>query len=139
MSEKENQASDERILSELESITKGMIFVSETDSEVSPFIMSKEEFYELGDLSARAIDEESEKIEQFDANSFLDKMKKTEEWFSRREIENSRKWKELKKFFRKNFNEIKGIKIGRVRKEIYLFAETESGKIVGVKMKSVET
>lgn len=136
---KKKKLSGERLLTALEDACQGLIFISETDSEVAPVfcdgqrINSFVEFLKDQKLPADA------PIEQKPAEDFFERLTTDRDWHQKEEKKTVRRFGKLRKVIFDNLDEVTLFRIGRIRIDIYVLGFDATGNVAGIRTRSVET
>ena len=137
-SENKNSSS-EQIFGALHTACEGLIYISETDSPIVPFIGNL-----VKEVSAKTILEQAnspsgETIEEVSFDDFFAKLTAVKDWFGERETARAKKFLDLKRLMEENLTDLKVFRIGEIRIKIYLAGLDQNGRLLGVKTDAVET
>ena len=122
----------------LEDICGPLEYVSETNESVETFIAGKPPSITLkGYLMALGIDNGT--IEEVKFDEFFLKLTAEKEWHGTAERERAKGFSRLCDLMKKNLEEIRVIRVGRVRIDIYVVGIDVKGRLTGVKTKALET
>ncbi|MFN0140073.1 MAG: nuclease A inhibitor family protein [Pyrinomonadaceae bacterium] len=128
-----------KILSEISRVCDDLIYISEQDAPMTAFVsdLTGEEEREvtLFRLSAKA----NEKIEQIDFNIFFERLTGAKDWHGEKEKERARKFLALKRTLENNLKQLQVLKLGRIRKDIFVVGRDKDNRLMGVRTESVET
>lgn len=129
----------DKILSEISRSCEGLIYISETDEPITAF------------LSERRADEKPEKtllqlstkmngqVEEINFDNFFERLTGEKDWHGAKEKERVQKFRALKKTLEDNLTQLKVLKFGRVRKDIFVVGRDKDNRLLGVRTESVET
>ena len=121
-------------LVEFSRLAKGVIFISETDAELEPFIEKHggEEF--LGALEDKANDTEEVSFEKF-----FDRLTARKEWHTAADRKRIAAWSKIREYLEDHLTDLRVVRIGKVRIDIVVFGKTTEGSVVGFRTRAVET
>lgn len=123
----------------LESLTKDLIYISETDAEIVPFTFAKAEAVTAAEVIAHAGLKTDAPVEETDADAFFSRLTTIKDWFGPREKEAAGRFFALKAELKKELRDVRVFKIGKVQIDIYVVGIDRQGRLAGVKTKAVET
>jgi hypothetical protein len=109
--------------------TEGMIYISESDYPIEPFLVPKES--ELG------IDPASSPSLTFEA--FFAPLIEEEDWFGDEEREDMERYRHLKAMLESHLSDLRVYKSGDVEKTITIAGRTLDGQIAGIRTTAIET
>ena len=123
----------------LEKACKKLIYISETDSPVEPFIDS-----EIGEVTkasvAQALNRRpSEAVEEVELRDFFEKLTRTRDWHNEAQQQLTQRFAELEKLLKANLEDAKVFRFGTIRIDIFAVGKDTDGKLAGVKTVAVET
>lgn len=129
----------EKLFTALRKVCTGLVFVSETDSPVEPFLVEKKHGISLAAFTAgkRSFDEKNFKTDS--ATDFFERLTRHAEWYGEREIRAAARFSELRDLIFGNLIDVELIRVGSVRIEIVIVGRDAEGNLAGVKTSSVET
>lgn len=137
---KESVCTDKQIfLEKLKEAAKGLIYLSETDSEVLPFIGEKSETVDVKSLLKQIDIASDANISEVDFEEFFENLTKFEDWFDKEETETAEKFLKLKNLLEANLSDLRVFKFGNIEIEIYVVGLDKNNKLLGIKTKAVET
>jgi len=128
----ENSFSDQ-----IKIIVKNLYYISESDSEIFPFIGEKCESVS-GDELLRQL-KRNDPVEERDFEDFFKRLTEMQEWFGDEETTTANKFLELKELLLKNLKDMKIFKVGKIQVEIYIVGLNSESVLAGVWTKAVET
>lgn len=135
MAENEKTTLSDRI----EKACRGLVYISETDSEVEPFRGAKAAGTGTDDFRYAAEIGSDIEIESGDVYEFMERLSQKHEWHSGRDEQNAAGFRELFKLLKKELNDLRLYRVGRVSLQIYVVGIDKKGRMRGVRMRSVET
>jgi Nuclease A inhibitor-like protein len=124
----------------LASLTKGLLFMSESDYPLEPFV------FEKGGAAATARDAAVEKgadskaeFKELNFDSFFGNATREQDWQGEEARATVKKFQALVGFLKESLSDIKVYRVGGVDADVYVVGHTKSGGFAGVKTKVVET
>lgn len=129
------------ITAELEKATKGLMYMSESDYPLEPFVW---EGQEKESLSAKALLKRikrppSTPVETVELEEFLGAQAKEQDWHDDQERKDAKRFQELIKMLKKRLKDIQVFKVGKRNLDVYVVGKTEDGDLAGLATKAVET
>lgn len=123
---------------DLEEVCGSLTFISETDADVYPLLAGRPASRSLADYLA-ALDLTSDQTEEREFGKFFDRLTSEKDWHGPREKKRSARWQQLREVLNNNLDDIRVIRAGRIRIDIYIVGVDASGRLAGVKTKAIET
>jgi Nuclease A inhibitor-like protein len=121
----------------LASLTKGLLYMSESDYPLVPFVVEKGA---AADARAAAIPKDSQaEVSELGFDNFFGNATREQDWQDEAARATVTKFQALVKFLKENLRDIKVYRVGGVEADVYVVGRTESGGFAGVKTKVVET
>lgn len=118
---------------------KGLIYISETDAAVVPFVAGHAEETSLKSLQ-KFIDSDSDvPVEEIDYEHFFDRLTKKRVWHGDNETERAQRFANLKSILDDELTDLIVCKVGRIRIDIFVAGIDENGNLAGIKTFAVET
>lgn len=136
---KENNINENELTKKIEKIAEGLIYISETDAEISAFIGEKTETVTVKEVLKQIGDTTDPPVEERDFNEFFSRLTKLQDWFGSEEIFIAEKFAELKTLLEENLKDLKVFKIGKIKLDIYVVGLDNENNLTGIKTKAVET
>ena len=135
----ENSPDHDSLVAALWSVCEGLVYISETDSPVQPFVAGV-----TGEVTARTILQETGKdastpTEERDFGQFFERLTTLKDWYGDTEKARAKKYLELQKLLEENLFDLKVIRIGNIRLDIYALGLDKDGRLTGVSTFAVET
>ena len=130
--------SDALFQRELKAACRSLVFISETDADVTPFTVEPPTSRSLASYLA-ALDITSEEIEERDFDKFFDGLTSEKDWHGPNEKKQTKRWSNLRDVLQKNLDGLRVIRVGKVRLDIYIAGVDATGRLAGVKTKAIET
>jgi len=138
MSDK-NSGTRKDLKTRLESACRGLIFVSETDSEVTPFFGKQTTSFNVEELLAAAGINNKRPVSVISYEDLFDKLTREREWHTERQSTNARGFRALRLLLTSELSELMALKIGEINIEFVLIGRDKEGYVAGVKMRAIET
>jgi hypothetical protein len=123
----------------LKKATDGLVYLSETDSEVLPFIGGKYETDNLETLLKQINPASELRIKEINFENFFENLITIQDWFGLEEKETAEKFLKLKKLLEENLKNLKVFQIGEIEIEIYVVGLDKDNNLLGIKTEAVET
>ena len=123
----------------IKELSEGLYYISETDAEILPFEGNIAETVTKEELLRQTNNEPNAPVEERIFTEIFARLTKTEDWFGDEEKATSEKFLALQEFLEENLKDLKVFKIGRIQIDIYFVGLDESGKLMGIQTKAVET
>ena len=131
------------LLETLKKLTKGLIYSSEADFAVKPFLWTKTEVEaELltpDKVKALLKIKPNDAVEIVTLEAFFESAVALEDWFGEEEKQTAKQFQTLADTLRTNLAEIAVYKIGTAKKTVVIVGKTKDGEYAGVTTKVVET
>ena len=135
----EDKKSGKELEKEIERIVSGLYYISETDSEIFPFVGDKAEDVTREIILSQTKCADGFEIEERNFAEFFAPLTKIQDWFGDEEIEAARKFRSLKELLQKNLRDLKVFKIGTIELDVYAVGLDSENVLMGIKTKAVET
>jgi hypothetical protein len=132
--EKENDL----IVLDLARVCRGLIFISETDADVEPFVAGIPRSRSMRSY-VDAIGIEGQPIEEVAFEAFFERLTAKKDWHGPREDRRTKKFAALRDVLRKHLDDLQVIRAGRIRIDIYIAGIDATGRLIGVRTKALET
>jgi hypothetical protein len=117
----------------------GLTYISETDAPIEAFAndelkepTAKELLRSLGAIGEAV-------TESGNPDDFFQRLTRVRDWHTREQSKTVNRFKKLQQLLEKELDEIRVIRIGKIRIEIYVIGKSKTGEVVGVKTFAVET
>lgn len=124
--------------SQLEDACKGLIYISETDAQVTPFI-SKNIAVDREAAIKHLTTGSDGSISEVEFSQFFVRLTTVKDWYGERETMRAKKFLDLQKLIEENLSDRKVFRIGDVRITIYAVGFDSEGRLAGVTTNVVET
>lgn len=123
----------------LEAMTKGLVYISETDAAVIPFTGGTSPAVTAEEILRHTGQGADTTVETITAADFFDRLTKVKDWFGDTEIKRARQYAELRAELERTLIGLTVFKVGRVQIDLYIVGLDEDGRLAGVRTKAVET
>ena len=137
-----NSARDEdvngRLLRDLAEACRGLVFISETDAEIEPFTAEKVAAHSLSSYLG-ALQIANEDLEEVSFENFFERLTSERDWHLELDKKRTRQFSRLRGVLKKELKDLRVIRVGRIRIDIYIAGIDENGRLAGVKTKAIET
>ena len=128
------------LIASLQALTQDLLWISETDApfEIIQWQNQSNQLTneQLLKLTGHSVDISVEVIE---VDDFFSAAIAEQDWFRDEEKAIAKRYQELIFLLKQHLNQLKVYCIGEINIDIYIVGETESGEIVGLATKAVET
>lgn len=121
-------------LEEFSKLTEGVIFISETDAGLEPFVEKQGAQY----LRARPISS-AEDSEEVSFNKFFDRLTTRKEWHTSADQKRTAAYSKIRKYLESHLTDLRVVRTGKVRIDIVVFGKTPDGSMAGFRTRAVET
>lgn len=118
---------------------EGLIYISETDSPVTPFYGSATESVTGETLLQQANLPGDSPVSELSLNAFFGRLTEIRDWYGDVEKLRAKKFSELQTLLGENLNDPKVFRVGRVQVDIFAVGIDKDGCVAGVRTKAVET
>lgn len=129
---KDNNFSDQ-----IKTIVKDLYYISESDSEIFPFVGEKATSVSADELLRQL--GRTNPVEERDFEDLFKRLTTMQEWFGNEETATANKFSELKEMLLKNLKDVKVFKVGKIEVDIYIVGLNSESILTGVWTKAVET
>lgn len=123
----------------IEKACRGLVYISETDSEVEPFFGGKSDSTELAKFAAGAGIEPPAEIVSASFDDFFERLSRERDWHSEYDARNAKGFAKLYKLLSKQLTDKRLYRVGEIRIHIYAVGLDAKGNMRGVSMRAVET
>lgn len=123
----------------IESACEGLVYISETDSPIEAVFRDDVKEPTSKDL-LRSLERARETAtESSDPEDFFHRLTSAKKWHTKEQTKDVGRFKKLQRLLEKELDDIRVIRIGKIRIEIYVIGKTKNGEAAGIKTFSVET
>lgn len=130
---------DKALLEELRKLTKGLLFMSESDYPIEVFSQAANAQKTLSAQDIVAAKNPKAKVSEVDFDSFFRNATTEQAGQSPEAGQTVVKFQALVKALKENLSDIKVYKVGEIEVDVYVIGKTASGNFAGVTTKVVET
>ena len=123
----------------LETACEGLIYISEMDAPVTPFIGSAAEAVTGETILQQAHLSGDSPVTELSLDAFFGRLTEIRDWYGETEKLRAKKFSELQKLLGENLSDPKVFRIGRVQIDIFAVGIDKDGRLAGVTTKAVET
>lgn len=127
-----------RLFREIEEACKGLIYISETDAQVTAF----DGGIAVPDgktILPHAGVADDQNVEERSFSDFFSRLTLVREWHGDAETQRVKKFLELQKLLEENLNDLKVYRVGSIRLAIFVVGVDKNGYLMGVRTSAVET
>lgn len=121
-------------LEEFSMLTEGVIFISETDAGLEPFV----EKQGTQDLRARR-KSSAEDSEEVSFDKFFNRLTARREWHTAADQKRTAAFSRIRKYLEKHLTDLRVVRSGKIRIDIAVFGKTPDGSFAGFRTRAVET
>ncbi|MGB7202723.1 MAG: nuclease A inhibitor family protein [Pyrinomonadaceae bacterium] len=129
----------DKILSEISRSCEGLIYISETDEPITAFLSERRADEKPEKTLLQLSTKTNEQVEEINFDNFFERLTGERDWHGAKEKERVQKFRALKKTLEDNLTQLKVLKFGRVRKDIFVVGRDKDNRLLGVRTESVET
>lgn len=126
------------VLQAVESASKGLLFVSEIDADLVPFVGPVTTSI-TAEIVLKMANAEAGPIEEISPEDFFVRLATIREWHGSVQKERAKKYQELFQLLKDNLRELKVFRVGKIRIDIYIIGINDDGRVLGIKTTAVET
>ena len=123
----------------LERACEGLNFVSETDSNVTPFFGRAPTSASTSDVLTAIGVSAATTVAVADFEKFFSRLTSNKEWFGESQRTNAARFKVLKQVLRSELDDLKVFRVGKIHITIYVVGLDHEGRTAGVKTYAIET
>ncbi|MGB2752470.1 MAG: nuclease A inhibitor family protein [Pyrinomonadaceae bacterium] len=135
----ENNNISTELSATLATACEGLIYVSETDADVTPFFGSSAETVTGETILQQANLPGDSPISELSLDAFFGRLTEIRDWYGDAEKLRAKKFSELQTLLGENLSDPKVFRVGRVQIDIFAVGIDREGRLVGVTTKAVET
>ena len=136
---KKDPGPEQRMIDAFSQASKGLIYISESDAEVTPFFDGKVDAVTKEAVLNAAGKPPDTRIEEVDFDQFFARLSEIKEWYEDEEKERAGRFARLSEVLQGYLRELKVFRLGRVQIDIYVVGLDETDHLAGVKTQAVET
>jgi len=140
VSGQQNKDSGEnRLKEQIKVAVEGLYFMSETDSEISPFFGGQAQSVTKEEILSQTKSPTDAPVEERNFTDFFSRLTEIQDWFGDEEKATAQKFAELKKLLESNLRDLKVFKIGKIQLDVYAVGLNAENNLLGIQTKAVET
>ena len=128
----------DELLNQLEAACRDLIYISETDSPVEPFMFNEMKFL-LEEVARESEEGFPGRTERKGFDDFFDRLTTDKDWHTESKKKQTEGFRNLRRLLEDKTISHEVVRQGDIRIRIFAFGSTPEGKVYGVKMISVET
>ena len=118
---------------------EGLVYISETDAPVIPYRGPKVDRSIKESLVAAVGAQSKGTAVEDDPERFFARLTAEKAWFGPAEIKTAKKFQMLKRILTEDLRDLKVVRFGSIRIDIYVVGIDSDGTIMGISTKAVET
>lgn len=129
------------LLERLQTTTKGLTYMSESDYPVEPFIWEgegKDDFTAKDILKVMKYPSRAP-VKVIDLDEFFSRLTQEQDWHGPQEKKEVKQYKKLVSLLKESLTNLQVFKVGKINIDIYVVGKTADGDFAGVTTKAVET
>ena len=138
-SEQREVSKDTNFEDKLKKLCRGLIYISETDAEIFPFIGEVCQEVSADTLLFQIESYTDPIIEENNFGDFFSNLIIKRDWFDRERLKMTENFAELKKLLEENLCDLKVFKLGEIEIDIFVVGLDHDKRLTGIKTKAVET
>jgi hypothetical protein len=123
----------------LRRVCAGLIYISETDAPVVPFLGGKAARVSNDAILQYADPKPRGEMSEVAFGPFFERLTTVREWYGTAEITMTQRFLELQRLLEENLTDLKVFMIGTIQLDIFAVGLDREGRLVGVRTKAVET
>lgn len=123
----------------IERAARGLVYISETDSEVEAIAAGKCDATTAADIRMMFGISPATEMAAEDADAFFERLSRKRDWHSERDARNAEGFAKLHKLLKKELHDLRVFRVGHIRLMIYVVGLDKKRRMRGVKMQAVET
>ena len=135
----ENKKIPPALSARLTDACQGLIYISETDADVTPFYGSATDVVTREIILQQANLPGDQPTEESSLEAFFGRLTEIRDWYGEPEKARAKKYSELQKLLGENLKKTKVFRVGRVQIDIFAVGIDQNGCLAGVTTKAVET
>lgn len=121
-------------LEEFSRLADGVIFISETDAGLEPFVEKQ------GDQVLREkLRSSAEDTEEVSFDMFFDRLTTRRDWHTAADEKRTTAYSKIRKYLEDHLTDLRVVRSGKVRIDIVVFGKTSDGAVAGFRTRAVET
>jgi len=125
--------------SKLEIASRDLTYISETDATVVPVFGGRVNGSSSAEMLAAVNAPDKMPVDETDLDQFFARLTTYRDWFDAREKINANGFAKLESLLKAELHNLKVLRLGKIKIDIYVIGIDEDGKVAGVKTKAIET
>lgn len=117
---------------------RGLVFISETDADIQPFVCGETRSRSLRSY-LEALQIEGKEVEEVSYENFFDRLTTEKDWHRALDKKRTRQFSKLRNVLEESLEDLRVIRVGRIRIDIYIVGIDANGRLAGVKTNAIET
>jgi hypothetical protein len=137
MNEQLPEFTDDDLRDKIAAATRGLVYVSETDSVLQVFFAIATESADV--VSVIEIYDPRKPAEEISVDDLFARLTAQHDWYGPDEKKRAERFAQLHDLLNANVRDLTALKVGRIQKTIYIAGLTKNNNVLGVRMDAVET
>jgi hypothetical protein len=130
---------ERRMIDAFAQVSNGLVYISETDAEVLPFIDGEADAVTKEAVLKAAGLPDDTRVEEVDFDQFFARLSAVKDWYGDEEKKRAGQFARLGEVLQGYLRELKVFRLGRVQIEIYIAGLDETNHLAGIRTRAVET
>jgi len=130
---------ERRMIDAFAQVSNGLVYISETDAEVLPFIDGEADAVTKETVLKAAGLPDDTRVEEVDFDQFFARLSAVKDWYGDEEKKRAGQFARLGEVLQGYLRELKVFRLGRVQIEIYIAGLDETNHLAGIRTRAVET
>jgi hypothetical protein len=130
---------ERRMINAFAQVSNGLVYISETDAEVVPFVDGEADAVTKEAVLKAAGLPDDTRVEEVDFDQFFTRLSAVKDWYGDEEKKRAGQYARLSEVLQGYLRELKVFRLGRVQIEIYIAGLDETNHLAGVRTRAVET
>jgi hypothetical protein len=130
---------ERRMINAFAQVSNGLVYISETDAEVVPFVDGEADAVTKEAVLKAAGLPDDMRVEEVDFDQFFTRLSAVKDWYGDEEKKRAGQYARLSEVLQGYLRELKVFRLGRVQIEIYIAGLDETNHLAGVRTRAVET
>lgn len=131
--------SKDKLVEQINRLSEGLYYVSETDAEITPFVGTEAEAVNKEEILKQIGKQAETPVEEREFAEFFARLTEIQDWFGEEEKKIAEKFGKLKNLLEKNLRNSKVFKVGKIQLDVYFVGLDEKSRLIGIQTKAVET
>jgi hypothetical protein len=130
---------ERRMINAIAQVSNGLVYISETDAEVVPFVDGEADAVTKEAVLKAAGLPDDMRVEEVDFDQFFTRLSAVKDWYGDEEKKRAGQYARLSEVLQGYLRELKVFRLGRVQIEIYIAGLDETNHLAGIRTRAVET